>query len=164
MKFKVTVNKDPVKRKLETVVRRTEAPDQEYLKWLRLAAQRLRSFWFRRFDRFSRGGGNWKSTKRRKGSKRKRKPRILVVSQTLLKALSPIMRGLAGQWESIRGNTIQTGYGGSARHPKAGMTVRNLARIHDQGMGIVPQRRIIVNPDSRTRELIRNDAERILKP
>ena len=163
MKFRATVTKDPVKRKLAAVERRTQAPDQNYLKWLRLSAQRTRSFWFRRFDRFSRGGGNWKSTKRRKGSRRGRKARILVLTKTLLRALSPIMRGLPGQWERIRGNSIQTGYGGSARHPQAGMTVRNLAKIHQTGMGVMPQRKIIVGLDKQTRDLIRNDANRILK-
>jgi len=73
------------------------------------------------------------------------------------------MRGLPGQWERMRGNTIQTGYGGSARHPQAGMTVRNLAKIHQTGMGVNPQRKIIVGIDKQTRDLIRNDANRILK-
>ena len=73
------------------------------------------------------------------------------------------MRGLAGQWEKIRGNSIETGYGGSGRHPEARMTVRRLAMIHNDGLGVVPQRKIIVRPDSATRQLMIADGERILK-
>ena len=163
MKLKVTASTVSVRRKLEAVERKTESPHPAYQKWLYRAAQRLRSFWFRRFDRFSRGGGNWKSTNRRKGSRGRNRAKILRKTQTLIRALSPIMRGLAGQWERIKGNSIETGYGGSARHPEAKMTVLSLARIHDGGLGIVPQRKIIVRPNAETRRLMVGDAERILK-
>lgn len=163
MKLKVTASKVSVRKKLADLERRTESPDPNYQKWLQRAARRLRSFWFNRFDRFSRGGGNWKSTKRRKGSRGRNRARILRKTQTLIRALSPVFRGLAGQWEKIRGNSIETGYGGSARHPEAKMTVLSLARIHNNGLGIVPRRQIIVRPDAATREQIRSDGERILK-
>ena len=162
MKLKVTASKVSVRKKLADLERRTESPDPNYQKWLQRIARRLRSFWFNRFDRFSRGGGNWRSTKRRRGTRGRNRPRILRKTNTLIRALSPVFRGLAGQWEKIRGNTIETGYGGSARHPEANMTVLSLARIHNDGLGIV-QRQIIVRPDSQTRQLMIQDGERILK-
>ena len=162
MKLKVTASKVSVRRKLEAVEQKTQAPHPTFLKWLRRAAQRYRRQLYDRFDRFSRGGGNWRSTKRRRGTRGRNRPRILRKTNTLIRALSPVFRGLAGQWEKIRGNSIETGYGGSARHPEANMTVLSLARIHNDGQGIV-QRQIIVRPDSQTRQLMIQDGERILK-
>lgn len=163
MKLKVTASTVSVRRKLRAVERKTKSPDPTYQKWLYRIARRLRSFWFNRFDRFSRGGGNWRSTKRRRNSRGRNRSKILRKTQTLIRALSPIMRGLPGQWERIKGNSIETGYGGSARHPEAKMTVLRLASIHDGGLGIVPQRKIIVQPNAETRKLMIGDAERILK-
>ena len=162
MKLKVTASTVSVRRKLRAVEQKTQSPDPNYEKWLRRIARRMRSQWFRRFDRFSRGGGNWRSTKRRRGSRGRNRAKILRKTQTLIKALSPVFRGLAGQWEKIRGNSVETGYGGSARHPEAKMTVLSLARIHNDGLGIVP-RQIIVQPNAETRRLMIQDGERILK-
>ena len=160
MKLKVSASKLSVRRKLEALESKTQSPDPNYEKWLRRIARRMRSQWFHRFDRFSRGGGNWPSTKRSRGRNR---AKILRKTQTLIKALSPVFRGLAGQWEKIRGNSVETGYGGSARHPEAKMTVLSLARIHNDGLGIVPRRQIIVQPNAETRRLMIQDGERILK-
>ena len=163
MKLKVSASKLSVRRKLEALERSTQSPDPNYEKWLRRIARRMRSQWFHRFDRFSRGGGNWPSTKRRKGSRGRGRAKILRKTNTLIRALSPVFRGLAGQWEKIRGNSVETGYGGSARHPEAKMTVLSLARIHNDGLGIVPRRQIIVQPNAETRRLMIQDGERILK-
>lgn len=163
MKLKVTASTVSVRRKLEAVERKTESPDPDYQKWLRRAARRMRSYWFRRYDRFSRGGGNWRTTKRRTRSRGRNRSLILRKTHTLMRALSPVMRGLAGQWEKISGNKVETGYGGRGRHPEAKMSVLRLAKIHNEGLGIVPRRQIIVRPNSETRQLIIGDAERILK-
>ena len=163
MKLKVTASTVSVRRKLGALEQKTKSPHPNYQRWLRRIAQRLRSFWFHRFDRFSRGGGNWRSTKRRRNSRGRNRSKILRLTQTLFRALSPVMRGLPGQWESIKGNTIETGYGGSARHPQAKMSVLRLATIHNTGLGVVPKRQIIVRPDSETRQLMIQDGERILK-
>lgn len=163
MKIRVTASTDSVRRKLRGVERKTEAPDENYKRGLRRMAQRYRSFLFNRFDRFSRGGGNWKSTKRRKSSKGKRKPFILRISHTLMRALSPIMRGLPGQYERIKGNTIETGYGGNAKHPDSSLSVKQLAVIHQKGTARIAARPIIVRPDARTRELMISDIERSIK-
>ena len=163
MKLKVSASKLSVRRKLEALERRTQSPDPNYEKWLRRIARRMRSQWFHRFDRFSRGGGNWRSTNRRRGSRGRNRAKILRKTQTLIRALSPVFRGLAGQWEKIRGNSVETGYGGSVRHPEAKMTVLRLARIHNDGLGIAPRRQIIVRPSAETRRLMIQDGERILK-
>ena len=148
---------------MEALERKTQSPDPNYDKWLRRIARRMRRQWFDRFDRFSRGGGNWKSTNRRRGSRGRNRAKILRKTQTLIKALSPVFRGLPGQWEKINGNSVETGYGGSARHPEAKMTGLSLARIHNEGLGIMPRRQIIVQPNAETRRLMIEDGERILK-
>ena len=163
MKLKVTASATSVRRKLTDLENKTQSPDPNYETWLRRIARRMRSQWFHRFDRFSRGGGNWRSTNRRRGSRGRNRAKILRKTNTLIKALSPVFRGLAGQWEKIRGNSVETGYGGSARHPEAKMTVLSLARIHNEGLGIVPRRQIIVQPNAETRRLMIQDGERILK-
>lgn len=163
MKIRVTASTNSVGRKLRAVERKTEAPDEQYIAWLKRSAQRMRSFWSNRFDRFSRGGGNWKRTKRLKNSKGKRKVFILRLTHTLFRALSPVMRGLPGQWEKITGNNIETGFGGSSRHPNAKMAVHALAEIHQEGHGFNPKRKMIVRPDMQTRQQIIDDGERMLK-
>ena len=163
MKIRITASTDSVRRKLRAVERKTETPDENYQRGLRRMAQRYRSFLFKRFDRFSRGGGNWKSTNRRKSSRGQRRPFILRISHALMRALSPIMRGLPGQYERINGNTIETGYGGNAKHPNSSLSVKQLAVIHQKGTASIAARPIIVQPDTRTRQLMISDLERSIK-
>ena len=45
---------------------------------------------------------------------------------------------------------MAVGIGGGGRHPKAKMTVKSLARIHQLGLGPIDQRQIIVMADGNT--------------
>lgn len=78
-------------------------------------------------------------------------------------ALDPVFQGKPGQLEKSIPFGIRVGYGGPSRHPKAPMTVADLARMHDQGLGAVPERKIIVEPDDRTLSSMAGDMERALK-
>lgn len=117
----------------------------QMMKFKRAAAQDYRSFLFRRFDRFSRGGGNWPTTKRRRLGLTKF---ILRKTHTLYRALSPVWRNLPGQWQRFVGNKVEIGIKGG-RHPKAKITVGKLAEIHNFGLGKQKRRQIMVGPDSK---------------
>lgn len=142
-------------------VREANKPDGDQMtRWKKRSARRYRSFLQKRFDRFSRGGGNWKKTARVLSGAAQF---ILRKTHTLFRALSPIYRGLPGQFERITKNTIQTGYGGQARHPNSKITVAKLARVHNNGLGIVSQRQIVVRPSSEVVRDITADLDRTVK-
>ena len=119
------------------------------IKWKKRAAREYRSFLHKRFNTFSRGGGNWKNTQRRKAGKTKF---ILRKTHTLFRSLSPVYRNLPGQYEKLSGNSIIVGISGG-RHPEAKtkggnpMSVGKLAQIHNFGEGRMPKRQIIVRPN-----------------
>jgi hypothetical protein len=104
-----------------------------------------RQFIVDRFDRFSRGGGNWKQNtparRRRKGHNK-----ILVDTRFLrLKLL-----------ESIRilkrvGKKLIVGFESTVVHPNSKLTIEELENIHDQGLGSNPKRQILVKPDGETK-------------
>lgn len=125
-----------------------------------LVAKKYESFIKRRFKRYSRGSGNWKPhspatiRQRKKGKgkmKGKGKPELLKDTGTVFKGLTI---GAPGNlMEPIKGG-VRFGITGRGRHP-SGMRVSELALIHDQGLGRVPQRKIIVKPDEATeRQLV----------
>lgn len=102
-----------------------------------------RSFALRRFDKFSRGGGDWpkNSAGTRKG---KRSSAILVDTR--------IMRlGLGFGIRSIKTtkNSVTFAFVNPSAHPGAGISIAELASIHDKGQG-VPKRKILVRPDQET--------------
>lgn len=147
--------------KIEKIRERTKPDGEALTKWKKRSAQAYRSFLFKRFDRFSRGGGNWKNTKRRKSGKTKF---ILRKTHTVFKALSPVFRSLPGQYERLDRTYIETGFGGQAKHPEGnGKTVAAIAKIHNNGEGIMPVRKIIVRPNSETVQKIIADLDRTVK-
>ncbi len=109
-----------------------------YKKW----AVIYRRFLFRRFKKFSKGGGNWrklkKSTIRNKGHSL-----ILRDTDTLLDSLTPVFSKLPGQYERIIPGGIEVGIRGG-KHPKSKVSVGQLASFHQTGAGNYPARKIIV--------------------
>jgi len=105
-----------------------------YSKWAFL----YRVFIQDRYDRLSRGGGEWPA-KLTPGP-------ILRVTDTLFEALRPNGRNQAGRFTKFTKSYVEVGYGNQGMHPTADMTVEALAEIHQRGLGVVPQRRIIVGP------------------
>lgn len=110
-----------------------------------------------RYDRFSKGGGNWRplSAKtiesRRKGKGSGPVATILRDTSTLHNALDPGQLS-AGAIEENTDFGVRVGYGGGDRHPVGlqSATIANIAMWHDQGMGRNPKRQIIANPDDKT--------------
>jgi hypothetical protein len=145
--------------KLTALRDKAKGSSQELMKWKRTAAQQYRSFLFARFDRFSRGGGNWRNTKRRKAGKTKF---ILRMTHTLFKSLSPVWRNLPGQYQRINGDKIEVGIKGG-KHPRAKITVGRLAAIHNNGEGIMPKRQIMVRPDKPTTDKMVKSLDKALK-
>jgi hypothetical protein len=109
-----------------------------------------------RFDKYSKGGGDWKplsdatKARRRKG-KGPRKFAILVDTATMKNALTYAFGGKPGQLQKDIPYGIKVGYGGPGRYRKGGQTVASIAEVHQTGDG-VPQRKIIVDPDPPTVE------------
>lgn len=100
-----------------------------------------------RFVRLSRGGGEWAPLKRKRKRGRKVRAAILRDTSTLFKVFSPAL-GQLGQLQKDLINGVRVGFGGPAKHPKAKMTVAELAEIHHFGKGNVPVRKLLVDPSS----------------
>lgn len=146
---------------------------------------RWRSFSQERYDRFSRGSGDWadlkpetKAARRhgkggrfQRGGKAQKQAKssgggqisILRNTNTMYLVFSPVFLRLAGQLEEQIPLGIKVGFGGSAPHPNAPMTVSRLAEIHDQGLGNNPQRKLVVDPPLSVKNLMAGDMERGLQ-
>jgi hypothetical protein len=138
-------------------------------------AHRYRTFVQRRFKNYSRGGGDWPPLKRDRAHGRDRRARgrklaeskesagasILYDTGTIFRALDPQM-GPGGIQEDLPFG-VRCGYGGPHAHPKGRATIADIAMFHDQGMGRLPKRQIIVEPDRSTIISMTNDMERALR-
>ena len=129
-----------------------------------------RAWTLERFDKFSKGGGDWDKLKpstirgRRKGKGRKVKTTtggkgkarnvaqgtvaILADTGTLKGALEPTIDRSSGALELFIENGIRVGYGGQARHESGDGTIAMIARVHQTGNPgkNLPARPIIVDP------------------
>ncbi len=111
-----------------------------------------RSFVQERFDTFSKGGGDWKplavSTVKAKGH-----GVILKDTNTLFTALEPTFKRKPGQLQKDIPFGVRVGYGGEAdkKHPSSkSKSVADIAGFHQDGGPNLPQREIIVSPDTTT--------------
>lgn len=124
---------------------------------------RYLAFTRRRFAR--EGNGQWARLapptvrRRRQGKRKSGGTKILRDTGTLLNALSPNGAGNLFTFVKslIRGPGVRVGFSDSARHPTAGMSVAQLAAIHDEGKGNMPKRPILVPPDEPTKMQMRRD-------
>jgi len=117
-------------------------------------AEEYRRFLHTRYIKFSRGGGNWKKTKRPK-----KNSLILRETDTILRALTPVFQGLPGQFERHVDNGIEVGIGGPGKHPSSLMTVGELALLHQEGVGDLPVRTIVVRPPPSFERKMADDLE-----
>ncbi len=113
----------------------------------KLIGQAYLSFAQRRYNRFSRGGGDWPPLKaatikrRRRGPRKKSATAILRDTGTLFNALG---RGSPGNVFKRTRRGILVGIGGGATHPDdKKLTVGKLAEYHNFGMGKNPKREIV---------------------
>ncbi len=153
-------------------------------------AFRYRGAMRERFDRFSKGGGDWEGLKastiarRRHGGKgrfkRGRKAlakakeggggQVSILRDTgqLFTVLSAVFARLPGQLERAIPFGILVGFGGSARKKTRGgktgkATIAEIASYHQEGEGNLPQRKILVEPSQTVQNAMASDAERAMK-
>lgn len=110
---------------------------------------RFRSFTQIRFNKYSRGGGDWPSLKNTRSRNRKGqflKQSILRDTNTLFYSVTPAFSGLPGQLQRGIPLGIEVGIGGASKHPKGLRTVGEIATYHQTGAGNNPVRKIIVLP------------------
>lgn len=133
-----------------------------------LWAKRYETFTKRRYNKSSRGGGNWKKLakstrerrrKARRGRRGDRSFAILKDTGTLFKSLTI---GAPGNLKKRIKHGIRYGFS-KVKHPGAKkITIQRLAAAHDEGDG-VPKRQILVEPDSGTRRRMKDDLKRTLQ-
>jgi hypothetical protein len=177
METLVKVNLEPLKKwaeKIETACRNgggaggvSGAIGAAFRQW----GARFRSFVQLRFDKFSKGGGDWKpladSTKRarrgaRKGAKGARSFALLRDTGTLFMALTPEFKSEPGQLEEGIPFGVRVGFGGPARHPNGTATIADIANFHQHGGPHLPMRKIIVPLDQHTVDLMSGDMQRAI--
>lgn len=146
-----------------------EVRTKVFTKWI----IRYRTFIQRRWNRYSRGGGDWPPLKpatiaaRRRpaaGAKNKlRTASILRDTNSLFTAMAPALQAPAGSVNEFLtdGSGIEIGFGGSDSHP-GGPTFAQIAYWHQTGAGNLPVREIIVHPDPETLSSMLKDMERAL--
>lgn len=105
----------------------------------------------RRFDKNSRGGGDWPklspATIAAKGSS------AILVNTRLLRL--GLQTGI-GVVDVVTGRTwrLTFKFTSTKTHPPSGLSISDLASMHHLGFGKVPARKILVKPDSTTMERI----------
>jgi len=109
---------------------------------------------------YSRGGGNWKPLKRKRRRGKRARASLLRDTGTLFAALNVVFSGAAGQLQKLIPKGIRVGFGGPGKHPKALITVAELAAVHNFGLGRVPKREIIVDPSIKVLNEMANDIKR----
>lgn len=115
---------------------------------------RYRAFVQKRFNTYSRGGGDWPALKIRKGS-------ILRDTNTLFTVMAPTLQAPAGSINEplSDGLGVEIGYSGGASHP-GGATIAEIVYWHHYGLGNNPVRQIIVLPDERTKDAMAQDMQK----
>ena len=148
-------------------------------------AVRYRAAMQRRFNEFSRGGGDWpplaESTiigrrhgkggrfKRGKGALARARATgggqvsILRDTGTLFGALTPAFVGVPGQHQQHIPNGIAVGFGGPAKHPRGVATIAGIAEYHQEGSGKLPKREILVPPSDQLMLAMTGDMERAIR-
>lgn len=126
-----------------------------------------RTFLKARYEKFSKGGGNWRRLrpetirrKRRRGGKRF----ILRDTDVLYRALNRRFTPAAGAFQRRVGFGVEVGFSDTFRHPhsRSGVTVGAIASYHNAGGGRLPRRQIMVLPDQRTKQLFVIEAQNTL--
>jgi hypothetical protein len=123
-----------------------------------------RSFAQERFSRLSRGGGEWpplaESTIARR---RKRSSSILYDKGLLFAALAPSLNAGGGAYEQVTSTGVRLGYGGPMKYEGEGkVTLADIASFHQTGSDRLPQRKIIVEPDQATMNIMIRELDKWL--
>lgn len=161
-----------IARKFDGIKITSDAPPVRRM--LNRWGHRFLGFLHDRYEKYSRGGGDWPdlapSTKRhrkkaRKGHRGPRKFAILIEYEILIGSLQV---GSPGNILTVGRDSVTAGIGGSARYSqgkrtRGGLpTIRDIANFHQQGRGNNPVRKIVVEPDRRcTRDMKRYGLEAV---
>jgi hypothetical protein len=136
------------------------------LRITRMWEARLKGFLQTRFAKQSRGGGEWpplapSTIERRRKGRGTGSAAILRDTGLLFTALQPgtIAPGGLTKHGQLQ---LEVGYGGSAKHKSGGVSIADIASFHQTGGGNLPQRGIIVKPDSAVLSSMAKDAEKLL--
>lgn len=122
-----------------------------------------------RYNRFSRGGGNWPtlaaSTLRgrrgpRRGAQGPRRVSILRDTGLLFNALDPQFSPGRGAIQEDVPFGVTVGFGGPAKYPEGRASIADVAAFHQNGGRRLPKREILVAPDTRTTQLMGQDMQR----
>lgn len=132
----------------ETTRRALQNPAGHVLSALKDCAGIYKRTMLKRFDKFSKGGGDWPDIKK-ETKLRKKSTRILVDTRVMRLGL-----GADIAMTSQSGMRTTIGIRQRTKHTRAKMTVADLASIHHFGLGRVPRRKILVRPDPITSRLM----------
>lgn len=152
LKVKNSFNKLHNIRKLYVQGMRTDGWGPMHQALEKASAIYMRSM-FRRFNRFSMGGGDWaplsEITIKKKGH-----DAILVASDVLRSALDPSTLKKSGLL-SAGHNGFQIGIPSGLSHPNSKLNIDQLAKVHHFGLASrvnkhLPARKILVRPDAAT--------------
>jgi hypothetical protein len=156
---KLKIDLKPLERYVNVLTKTGQSGFNEVMiKWI----VRYKKFALARYNRNSRGGGDWPplSPKTKKRIK-KRSRAILKDSNTLVSTLDPIPTldkypkpGIV-TINHYRGITI--GFGGGGAHPLSRLSIGRLATVHHLGLGRVPVRTILVDPTQEIKNRMAND-------
>lgn len=124
------------------------------------------SSWIRRrFLRYARGAGTWpplsprrlreRQGKSRAGASKRKRGKISVRGVEILRDTGRLYNSLslgqgANTFRKVRGG-VQFGIQGPGSYPKSGAKIRDVAQWHQSGAGKLPQRKILVHPDRKTK-------------
>ncbi len=164
-KAKVTVNLRKLKRFSDVMDRDfRQSGNGPIRKALNQWAFRYRSFSRRRWLDQSKGGGAWPALKPATVARRRKKSdKILIDTATMLGGFTPMFSGKPGQVQKDIKFGVNVGVGGSAKHPSGQITMGELYKIHHFGLGRVPVRTLVVEPDSKTVDGMVKDMRRGLR-
>jgi len=114
----------------------------------------------RRFLRYSRGGGDWRSLADSTVRKKKGNKKILRDTETLRKELFAFF-GKRQLKHVVNGVSIQ--YGKGINHPESNLSVGRLTEVHQKGISPnLPRRPIIVSPSPQLKRKMNQTMQRAL--
>ncbi len=143
---------------------RTPGGKGKIRRMFKLWAARYRADMQDRFDRFSKGGGDWAPLKHKRKRGAKNRASILRDTGILFSVLNPTFRGQPGAVEDGIPFGVEVGFGGPRTYPSGkGPTVADIAFWHHTGAGRLPKRTILVEPSRQVVAGMVKDAEKTLE-
>lgn len=132
--------------------------------WTRIYTAFIR----RRFVKASRGDGTWPdlapSTKARRRKGRKGKADAVAILRNTGLLFSQLAPNIEQLTRYVTGNNFAAyaTYGGLQKYPGGKVTVTDVMAFHQEGGPNLPQRKILVPPDAKTKEQMARSAKRII--